>query len=391
MAPAGTRPASREEADAHIAAIRAKSLQHSTDVDDPVISSLQNALLILSQQKCPEPIQILRELIYNADDNNHSPKPCSISFHLEERSDEQHILHVEYNEDGFSLEDVTALCALGKPRNGTRVPRKRKARNGEKGGTGFKSVFHVANIVEIHSGHFHFKFDCSTTLGALVPINLEPMRTNQEGAYTRISLYLDSKTIYDTFLTELNSFDNKTLLLLNFDRLTIQTESRHTLHSTTFGLKGPPGRVISITEQDFLTGKLDTSRYIFFDEIIEVIDTRFGFGFRKIHLVAAFPWLENRPLATPQSTYTFLPMGSFGWKFIIHGNFLLNPHDGRFENGNKWNSTIISHIRELVVQSIQTLADTGVHRYWYRWLGGDFEHGEVWNTIHDNILTGLKD
>lgn len=92
--------------------------------------------------------RFLSEILQNADDC-HYPENATPEFIL---SISQKKITTQYNECGFTKENVRSITAIGES-----TKRKLNGENviGEKG-VGFKSVFSFAHKVEIHSGFFHF-------------------------------------------------------------------------------------------------------------------------------------------------------------------------------------------------------------------------------------------
>jgi hypothetical protein len=126
------------------------------------------------------------ELLQNADDNHYTQALAMghapfISF------DVYHdMLVVECNEDGFTEENIRAICGVG-------ISSKQGAQGyiGEKG-MGFKSTFMAAWKVEIQSGPFSFYFQHrhgDSGMGMITPIWFEP-QADVVKTRTRITLYL---------------------------------------------------------------------------------------------------------------------------------------------------------------------------------------------------------
>ena len=67
------------------------------------------------------------------------------------------------NEEGFSREDIQALCRTGRS---SKQPG--QGYTGEKG-IGFKSVFKLANRVHIRSPPYYFQLDQTRQLGMITP------------------------------------------------------------------------------------------------------------------------------------------------------------------------------------------------------------------------------
>ena len=96
--------------------------------------------------------RFIQELLQNADDCIYSDANDEPSFHLE-ISDS--VLTITYNEDGFTRKNVRAITAIGESTKKL-IYSDSIQTIGEKG-VGFKSVFSVADKVQIHSNGFHFE------------------------------------------------------------------------------------------------------------------------------------------------------------------------------------------------------------------------------------------
>lgn len=126
------------------------------------------------------------ELLQNADDNSYSrARSLSavpfVSFHVYHRR-----IVVECNEDGFTRENLTAICNVGKSsKTGA------QGYIGEKG-IGFKSVFMVACKVHIQSGDFSFYFQHrmgDSGMGMITPV-WENTGETLACPLTRVTLFL---------------------------------------------------------------------------------------------------------------------------------------------------------------------------------------------------------
>jgi len=113
------------------------------------------------------------------------------------------------NETGFSRSNVVALCSIGRSSKASR----REARYiGEKG-IGFKSVFKIATVAHILSGHYSFKLDKSVPLGMISPIWSDfPWHRNPEK--TSIMLELSDGVDFWTIARQLRSLNPRTLFFL---------------------------------------------------------------------------------------------------------------------------------------------------------------------------------
>ncbi|CEJ62510.1 hypothetical protein PMG11_11007 [Penicillium brasilianum] len=133
--------------------------------------------------------RFLFELLQNADDNRftlareHNELPF-ISFNVYPDR-----IIVEYNEDGFRIEDLSAICSVGESTKAAS-----HSYIGAKG-IGFKSVFIAAWKVQIQSGNFsfHFKHKIGDLgLGMVLP-DWEDSEYECPDRLTRITLYLHTE------------------------------------------------------------------------------------------------------------------------------------------------------------------------------------------------------
>lgn len=102
-----------------------------------------------------DPQRFIRELLQNADDCKY-PDGISPSFKL---SFNGATLTTEYNELGFTKDNVRSITAIGESTK--KQIHSGQFEIGEKG-IGFKTVFSVAESVSIHSNAFHFKLSANT-------------------------------------------------------------------------------------------------------------------------------------------------------------------------------------------------------------------------------------
>lgn len=111
-----------------------------------ILGTQYKGIIKLIKEVGTKPQRFLSELLQNIDDCNYSIEP------LVEIQTSSNKLIVQYNEDGFTNKHVAAITAIG---DSTKKYLSSDDFTGEKG-IGFKSVFNIADKVEIHSGLFHF-------------------------------------------------------------------------------------------------------------------------------------------------------------------------------------------------------------------------------------------
>lgn len=116
---------------------------------DWAVEGYRNSLTILSDTTYEDRKHFLMELIQNADDADYGNEIPEIRFYITDEG-----LELYYNEVGFTVEDIISITDTGAS---TKKTKKNNSTSfiGEKG-IGFKSVFALAETVEIHSGSWHF-------------------------------------------------------------------------------------------------------------------------------------------------------------------------------------------------------------------------------------------
>lgn len=157
------------------------------------------------------------ELLQNADDNRFQharadgDKPF-VAFNVYPDR-----IVIECNEDGFTENDVAAICSVGRSTKSVSY-----GYIGAKG-IGFKSVFIAAWKVFIQSGHFTFRFEHKKdeeNLGMVIPI-WQDVEERMPTPLTRMTLYLhetgnpdDLEHLRRTIVQQLSSLDHTCLLFL---------------------------------------------------------------------------------------------------------------------------------------------------------------------------------
>ena len=155
------------------------------------------------------------ELIQNAEDNNYTKAKAAnkapfLSFNIHPDK-----VIVDSNEDGFTKENVIAICSITK--SGKVVSSKSKTQRqqgyiGEKG-IGFKSVFKVASRVHIQSEPFSFCFEYNrestseTGMGMITPFFVEHKEV-PDGIRTRMTLDLAPTVDFDNLVKQFSDPDH---------------------------------------------------------------------------------------------------------------------------------------------------------------------------------------
>lgn len=271
------------------------------------------------------------ELLQNADDNEYSKTSDSpfISFHVYPEK-----IVVEYNEDGFTPENLKAICNVGQS-----TKKGAQGYIGEKG-IGFKSVFMVAWKVLIQSGDFSFYFQHrrgDSGMGMISPIWQEPEQTLPE-SLTRVTLFLHDSddtaflaTQRQLIASQFHELQNTFLLFLkNIKNINLKFygDAHHMIKQVNHSLENVSGgtgaRLTKETITDGNTEKISntyhTTRHVATG--LEKNDNReyseeeeAQRKYSKSEVVLAFPLTpdSSTPVLEVQDVFAFLPLRSAGF------------------------------------------------------------------------------
>ncbi|KAK1306279.1 hypothetical protein QJS10_CPA10g01356 [Acorus calamus] len=211
--------------------------------------------------------------VQNADDNTYSGNVVpTLAFILQASG-----VIVLNNEQGFSVKNIRALCDVG---NST----KKRLNSGciGKKGIGFKSVFQITDVPEIHSNGFHMKFDTSEgQIVFVLPTVVPPLDIN-------------------LFERELFNESNE-----NDDA------SWNTCIVLPFKSKLKEGK-----------GEYE-------------------------------PHLDQQPV------FAFLPLRTYGLKFILQGDFVLPSSREEVDGDSAWNQWLLSKFPTLFVNALKSFYGLG--------------------------------
>lgn len=256
-------------------------------------------------------------MIQNADDNDFLDDTLpSLTLRLYEKGDRSYF-STDCNEVGFTFKQIDALTLVGQS---TKI----KARDGKRGyigekGIGFKSVFKVADIVQIASGYYEFKLDRTQELGMLVPIPRSfPVEDRNETNGTQLRLKLRNNEIYRNILTDMQHLQPQLLIFLRkLHQLTISTPQSTKKYICTVNRSddkfGGESATIESTTND---GQPSTLKYLIHRHEIEglPIEAR-RTGYDTSEMVLAFPvGPDMMPLTAKQKVFAFLPIDDFGFQ-----------------------------------------------------------------------------
>ena len=266
----------------------------------------------VSQEFYAESTHFLLELVQNADDNTYDAENTPTLRIRYER--ERGLLLVQCNEVGFSQRNVEAICAIGRSsKDGI------ASGIGEKG-VGFKSVFKVADLVWIQSGHYSFKFDRSQPLGIVTPIpDRFPVPEFASNKYTIMCLRIDKSFDAAEISSAMKRLDPRLLLFLRKLR---------TLDLSIAELKGE--RWSAQLRRAELVSAGSDSIYSTVDLFKDGTRQRYALTTHIAHALNPSPRRANRteselvfgfavsdngtPILSPQWVHAFLPVRNYGFK-----------------------------------------------------------------------------
>ncbi|KAF8016189.1 hypothetical protein BT93_H1641 [Corymbia citriodora subsp. variegata] len=316
---------------------------------------LGRALHCLSQELYSQDSHFLLELVQNADDNTYveNVEPALV-FILQESG-----IIILNNERGFSDKDIRALCDVG---NSTK---KGSAGYIGKKGIGFKSVFRVTDAPEIHSNGFHVKFDISEgQIGFVLPTVIPPLDHNVlskltsancdqfDGCWkTCIVLPFRSDLLEGTGSNNFISMflDIHPALLLFLHRLRCITfRNMHDNSHITMRKESCGNGVIRISygneEMDWfvackkLHGNIGRCN-------VQTTEIALAFGLKESTDGNYIPRLDMQPV------FAFLPLRTYGLKFILQGDFVLPSSREEVDGDNPWNQWLLSEFPDLFVNA----------------------------------------
>ncbi|KAJ4288734.1 hypothetical protein N0V88_007268 [Collariella sp. IMI 366227] len=410
---------SKIEADSQLERIRReRGFEGHSQSNSTLVSLLDQTLNIISNELYQTPTHFLLELIQNADDNryqNHvSP---SLSLRLYERDGRQYF-RTDCNEVGFTLSQIDAITGVGKSTKKVDGSSGQKGYIGEKG-IGFKSVFKVADVAHVASGSYQFKFDRSQPIGMILPI-LSPFPfADLVPDHTQFLLEVKRKEDYLEIERELGGVKPELLIFLRkLTRLALFFPGNR--GSSIFD------RSLNISDQDFgddvetitisaatagvdatCTKQVQTAmqkKYIVYRHEVRGLrpePKRKGISSSEVTLV--FPVADcYTPIIEPQMTFAFLPIDDFGFKFLIHADFLLVASRESLEYRCRWNLELCRGIRDAFLAAIKRFASMpprkigseqrrkGLCFTWPKYLGRTPRDNSFWDDLHASIMNHLR-
>ncbi|GAB1311860.1 hypothetical protein MFIFM68171_02070 [Madurella fahalii] len=391
----------KAEADDHLQRLReARGIKGNYDdiSDGVLVSSLNEALNLLSDQLYTTPTHFLLELIQNADDNTY-PSGAVPRLHLSlYRKVGKEIFRSDCNEVGFTFRQLDALTRIGKST--------KKAADGRKGyigekGIGFKSVFKVADVVCVASGCYEFKFNRCNTIGMMLPIPSNFPSDDRVKGHTQFLLELKRNEDYRQIRSDLKGIGSESLLFLRKLKqldVSINGERKTYKLRTDYWNSDFDGETATISETTSQQTK--TTKYMIERQTVEDLppDPRREAVATSEVVVAFAVKDQTTPIVKPQQVFAFLPIQNYGFPFLIHADFLLTASRESLEYHCPWNLALRKGVKDTVVEAIHSRFvdldanedDEGLCYSWPMYLTRQPSGSGFWNTLHDNILDALR-
>ncbi|KAL4331696.1 hypothetical protein HN51_038485 [Arachis hypogaea] len=319
---------------------------------------LGRALHCLSQELYSQDSHFILELVQNADDNTYPDNvEPTLTFILQDSR-----IVILNNERGFSAQNMRALCDVG---NSTK-----KGSNAGyigKKGIGFKSVFRVTDAPEIHSNGFHVKFDISEgQIGFVLPTVVPPCDTcllsrmastdtdscDDKHWNTCIVLPLKSHlpegSVVNSIMTMFSDIHPSLLLFLH--RLKC-IKLRNLLNDTLIVMKK------EISEDGIIKVSHGKEKMAWF-VVSEKLQTKsFRFDVKTTEISMAFTLQESddgySPCLDQQPVFAYLPLRTYGLKFILQGDFVLPSSREEVDGDSPWNQWLLSEYPSLFVRALR--------------------------------------
>ncbi|OQE11913.1 hypothetical protein PENFLA_c069G02111 [Penicillium flavigenum] len=325
------------------------------------------------------------ELLQNADDNRFTRATARndlpfISFKVYPDR-----IVLECNEDGFTKENLSAICSVGEST--------KAASHGYIGakGIGFKSVFIAAWKVDIQSGNYSFYFKHEKGdpgLGMVLPVWQDSDEVLPD-PLTRITLHLhqngeteDIEHLHRTIFKQLDDLEQTCLLFLrNLKEIQVSFyDGDDNLQSSKkFYLENNFQSDVFLKTESI---DEDGNREIVLSRekaIMSLVTWQLAF------LKATIPLLEQ------QSVFAFLPVRETNLKFLIQSDFDTTASRQDISSSSRRNIELKKHTALAFVQAITGLLhDPDLGYTWPMYLpSADDASGTFWADLHSKIASNL--
>jgi len=322
------------------------------------------------------------ELIQNAEDNEYEDRTPTIRFIIDSGR-----LIIQNNEKGFEEKNVWALCGIG-PRKGSTKGNKSLGYIGEKG-IGFKSVFMVANKVQIYSNGFQFglNHDKANPLKMIIPEWINEIPDFVDPTQTNIVLYFkpEIKNEISKYIEEIHP----SLLLFLKKLKVIEIEEKDENKVKRMERYEKNGIVEVIYNERKSYWKVIKKSF----EVPQEIDEERRRNVNETETILAFPLKEDYSPDTSNEQFVFahLPVRKYGFKFIIQADFLLPITREDIIKDNKWNEWLRDSIIEVFLEAVTEFKNDENLKYgFYNYLPLEEIKDDFFLPVVEQIYEKLK-
>lgn len=371
-------------------------IRNEFEMSDRARESLYSSIKTLSVDLYNKDTHFIFELIQNAEDNIYTTLEPSLSFNLVKSdptrtpgSDGALIVH--NNEDGFSHDNVDAICKVGQS-----TKTKIQGYIGEKG-IGFKSVFRVTSKPHIFSKGYRFclpEYDEMTGLGYIVPQWIDDILKDLDSSGTTIILPLDKPEFpYESIEKMLVGIDPVTILFLSkLKEIVVEIESGHRQLVKKDDTQTPLVQV-RIEKRDRDSQSTEVQEFIVhtrsFDKPLDVNpEKRKGIDKRDVSI--AFPL--NNETGSVGKVFAYLPVHEdTGLPFLLNADYLLTSSREAIHVDEPWNKWLRDCIPDVFVEAFEKCLNLSEFREKiYRFIPLE-SHTMFFSPIVEAIQSRLKD
>ena len=305
---------------------------------------LARSLEKLSIELYSKDTHFVLELIQNADDNSYVDSVIpSAAFSISSSG-----MLIQNNEIGFTEQNIRAICDIGSSTKGTGGA----GFIGQKG-IGFKAVFKVTDEPAIRSRGYRICFRKNMVLPHLCDrqkkwtFEDEQFEEEEMTDWTTTIMLPFKSDVLDSGETISQMFSAirpSLLLFLNkLRKLTVQNVL--TLEERHMSREDDEEGIVRISHDD----GVDT--YLVCAAILPV-----EIGLRgdttKTKLACAFPANDGTSGVHQESVYAFLPVASYGFRFIVQGDFIVSSSREAIRRDSGWNQFLLSALPKLFMSSL---------------------------------------
>lgn len=316
----------------------------------------------------------LHELLQNADDSKFETPTPTLCF-----SYGPGYFRVDCNEEGFTEQNVRAICTLG---GSTKIGSDQST--GEKG-IGFKSVFKIADGVWISSNNYSFKLDTRQDgeLGMICP-RWDTFPQSTRPGYTSFYLRLAEHFREKDLVEEITSFDHRLLMFL---RTMKRIELRVTRKDGTTWSDG-----LSREREDGTTtisGTKFVFRYYTTKHTVNCLPpTPNRTAKSQSQIVLGFPMPVPNQLLVPttQDVYAFLPIRNYGlpviiqcllmcyglmltmFQFMLQADFITLANREDIQHSSPWNDALRHSTTDAFINAIRVFVEGPMRYRWPRYV-----------------------